>query len=372
MTENNFYIERNSPSDEEFFIHRIFVSNGDFVKKETLLAEVEGAKAVFEIYSDREGFFYTQYKNGEYVEIDSAFAIISKSEKNNVLETTEEIANEKNTINFSKPAKQYIIDNNLNIENELNSLSKLELVTVNDIKKIIQKSQESKRFEIEIKKENLDNWKILNSKKNREPLYIVGGGYGAYQVLDLIVDSEKYYLAGYFDDNINTKLDFLGINRLGSADEKSIINVLNEFEFKNVLISISNNPKFRSKFENLDKLGINLVTLVHSTVIIGSNTKIGKGSLIFAGVHIGPDTEIGSMSFISSNSTIEHHNNIGKAFCCGPNFSSSGIVEIGDLVRTGINVGIEPFIKIGSGVVLASGVIVSKNVESNEVVKYNK
>ena len=80
----------------------------------------------------------------------------------------------------------------------------------------------------------------------------------------------------------------------------------------------------------------------------------------------------GSGTTISSNSTIEHHNKIGVAFCCGPSFSTSGIVEIGNLVRTGINVGIEPFVKIGDEVVLASGTIITKNVENFEIIKSNK
>mgnify|MGYP006261405919 FL=1 len=78
------------------------------------------------------------------------------------------------------------------------------------------------------------------------------------------------------------------------------------------------------------------------------------------------------MSFISSNSTIEHHNLIGKGFCCGPGFSTSGIVQIGDFVRTGINVGVEPFLKIGNEVVIASGAIITKNIEDKTIVKLNK
>ena len=52
MSKNEIFIERNSPSDDEFFIHKIYINNGEFVKKDILLAEVEGAKAIFEIYSD--------------------------------------------------------------------------------------------------------------------------------------------------------------------------------------------------------------------------------------------------------------------------------------------------------------------------------
>ena len=373
MTENKIFIERNSPSDEEFFIHQIYVSNGEFVKKDTLLAEVEGAKAVFEIYSDEEGYFYTDFKNGDYVDISDAFALISDKEISKDKQTTEaeELLDYK-LLNLSKPAIKFVQDNKIDLESNMNDLSKLELITVDDLKKLINSSPKKERFEIKIKKENLKSWKELNSKEGKEPISVIGGGYGAYQVLELIIDSGEYYLEGYFDHSKNTKLDLLGIERLGNTDKEIIIKALEKYKVKNLIVAISNNPKLRSKFENLGKKDINLVTLIHSSAIIGNNVQIGEGSIVFGGVHIGPDSEIGKMSFISSNSTIEHHNLIGKAFCCGPNFSSSGIVEIGDFVRTGINVGVEPFLKIGKDVVLASGVIVTKNIEDNEIVKFNK
>ncbi len=373
MNNQNIYIERNSPSDEEFFLHQIYVSNGEYVKKDTLLAEVEGAKAVFELYSDDEGYFYTKFKNGDYIDIDTPLGIISKEEiETDLFEVENEKPSDLNSLNLSKPAEKYVKDYKINLDSHMDNLSKIELITVEDIKKTVSNSNKIERFEIQIKDENINSWKKLNIKEGREPLFIIGGGYGSYQVLELIIDSGKYFLEGYFDDNDDNKLDLLGIKKFGNADENSIIKALEEYKVKNITVAISNNPQIRSKFENLENNNINLVTLIHSSAIIGSNVKIGKGSIVFAGVHIGPDSEIGKMSFISSNSTIEHHNKIGKAFCCGPNFSSSGIVEIGDFVRTGINVGIEPFLKIGEGVVLSSGVIVTKNIEEKEIVKFNK
>ena len=64
-------------------------------------------------------------------------------------------------------------------------------------------------MKLKLKKENINSWKDLNSKEGKEPIFIIGGGYGAYQVLELIIDSGKYYLEGYFDDSKDTKLNLL-------------------------------------------------------------------------------------------------------------------------------------------------------------------
>jgi|TARA_Y100000389_G_scaffold192422_1_gene219842 acetyltransferase EpsM len=376
MNKNNIFIERNSPSDEEFLIHKIFVSNGDHVKKDTLLAEVEGAKTIFEIYSESEGYFYTKFQPGDYVNIETAFAIISKAKEsfNEAVSQTSEENNSEKKLNLSKPAKKYIDDQNIDLDPFINILKEIDLITVDDIKKTLNKNQDSNRFEVNITKNNIKNWQLkVKDTDNKEPIFIVGGGYGAFQVLDLILKTEKYYLEGYFDDsNKKTKLDLLNIKKFGDTSIKNIENALKPYEVKNLTIAISNNPKLRSKFKTLNKSGINLITLIHPSAVLGTNVEIGYGSTIFANVHIGCDTSIGEMSFISSNSTIEHHNKIGESFCCGPNFSTSGVVEVGDLVRTGINVGIEPFLKIGDNAVLASGVVVTKNINDSETLKLSK
>ena len=375
MSEEKIFIERNSPSDEEFLVHKIFVSNGEFVKTDTLLAEVEGAKAVFEIYSEREGYFFTKFQPGDYINIDTAFAVLSDTDEfkdKNISDKKEDIKT-NNSLNFSKPAEKYILENNIEMEPFHDDLINIDLITVEDIKKFLTPKNETSRFEIEIVDENINSWKEkIKNKENKEPIFIVGGGYGAYQVLELIIESDKYYPEGYFDDNENTKLDYLGIKNYGKTDIDNINETLKKYDSKNLTVAISNNPEIRAKFLTLKEHKINLTTLIHPSAVIGSNVKIGGGTTIFANVHIGPDTEIGEMSFISSNSTIEHHNKLGEAFCCGPNFSTSGIVEIGNLVRAGINVGIEPFLKIGNNVVLASGVIVTKSIEDGSVIKQNK
>tara|TARA_Y100000996_G_scaffold375823_1_gene326829 strand:- start:755 stop:1885 length:1131 start_codon:yes stop_codon:yes gene_type:complete len=373
MNKDNIFIERNSPSDEEFLIHKIFVSNGDHVKKDTLLAEVEGAKTVFEIYSEKEGYFYTKFQPGDYVSIETAFAIISQAKEdfNAAVPETKEGNDNKKRINLSKPAKKYIEDQNIDLKPFIDKFKEIDLITVDDIKNILIKNKGSNRFEVDISKKNIKNWQLkVKDIENKEPIFMVGGGYGSFQVLDLILKSEKYYLEGYFDDsNEKTKLDLLNIKNFGDTDIKNIENTLKSYKTKNLTIAISNNPKLRSKFKKLKKSGINLVTLIHPSAVIGTNVEIGYGTIIFANVHIGCDTSIGEMSFISSNSTIEHHNKIGESFCCGPNFSTSGVVEIGNLVRTGINVGIEPFLKIEDNAVLASGVIVTKNIKDSETLK---
>ena len=306
MSKNQIFIERNSPSDNEFFIHKIYINNGEFVKKDVLLAEVEGAKAVFEIYSENEGYFFTKHKAGDSIDMETPFAVITDDENYEESDNNQELTDKESIdlkLNLSKPAMKYIETKGIDIGALSTKLNDMELITVDDIKKLLKSSDS--RFEIEISDQNIEKWKYeLSIQEGREPLFIIGGGYGAYQVLDLIIKSKKYFVKGYFDDGEETKLDLLGIQKYGNTELKTINEALKSESIKNVTGAVSNNPKLRAKFVDLSEKDINIVTLIHPSAMIGQNTLVGEGSIIFANVHIGPDSEIGKMSFISSNSTI--------------------------------------------------------------------
>ena len=207
MSKNEIFIERNSPSDDEFFIHKIYINNGEFVKKDILLAEVEGAKAIFEIYSENEGYFFTKHKVGDYIDMETPFAVISDDENYDESVYKQELT-DKETIdlklNLSKPAMKYIETTGIDIETLATKLKDIELITVEDIKKLLKSSDS--RFEIEISEQNIKKWKHeLSIQEGREPLFIIGGGYGAYQVLDLIIKSKKYFTSYSWKQNIEIR-----------------------------------------------------------------------------------------------------------------------------------------------------------------------
>ena len=124
----------------------------------------------------------------------------AEEKKNNSLEGQ----STESSINLSKPAEKYVADNKIDIQSLTNFLSDIDLITIEDIKQVSKKNHKSERFEIEIKKENLESWGQLNKKEGKKPLFLIGGGYGAYQILDIIVTSSEFYLEGYFDDMSKT------------------------------------------------------------------------------------------------------------------------------------------------------------------------
>jgi acetyltransferase-like isoleucine patch superfamily enzyme len=84
---------------------------------------------------------------------------------------------------------------------------------------------------------------------------------------------------------------------------------------------------------------------------------------------LGPCTKIGNNNFLSSCVNLEHHNRLGSYCTFGPSVSTSGEVVIGDDVKFGTGIFIEPCVKIGENSVVASGAILVGAVPANSIVK---
>ena len=371
------FAERHSPSDEELICIAVFAKNGDLVQKGKVIFEVEGAKAIFEVASEEEGFFYSIIEEGDRFKVGQKIGYISKKEVADFAETlrdfVEEIkqipdVEENGDLNFSEPALEYL-RTSINKSHIINKLAgTVGLVTtamIKDIESILGKSSLSLSL---VEKEF---WSDYMKRNSSEEAYIfIGGGFGAIQTLDLLINRGSFMPIGYVSDLKENLIDQLGLPLLGDTTLESLKSITEKNKGAKYILTVGSSPTFRCRVAKVfSKLNIVLETLIHPTAIIGANVDIGAGTLIFGHVHIGTGSVIGEVSFISSNSSIEHHNKIGDGFCTGPNLNTSGGVTIGREVRFGMNIGIEPGVVVGHGCVVASGSVLTRDLADGSVLK---
>jgi hypothetical protein len=179
---NTIYAPQESVNDQFLSIISLFAKTGEFVKSDTLIAELETSKAVVEIRAEYDGYIYVLVEENTDIKIGSKMFefydapiehelkienIVVEKEQN----LTEQFAKVKTT--FSKAALKYIEENKIN-KDELNKFS---FVTTKDLLSKKETNEFDKISEIRINKikETNNSDKIIKSiskSKKREFEYL--------------------------------------------------------------------------------------------------------------------------------------------------------------------------------------------------------
>lgn len=192
----------------------------------------------------------------------------------------------------------------------------------------------------------------------RKKVIIIGAGGHAKVIADIIKASGDEII-GFLDDNKKFKNKII-------FDDKKVLGLLSETEinqYKDMyfIIGIGNN-KIRKKISRRFK-NINWYTAIHPNAIIGSNVKIGEGSVIMPGTVINICTKIGKHCIINTCSSLDHDNIIDNFVHISPGSHLAGDVQIGEGTWICAGVTIINNIKIEKNNIIGAGATVVKDIE---------
>lgn len=116
----------------------------------------------------------------------------------------------------------------------------------------------------------------------------------------------SFLIKGFIDDNLDALCGF--------ENYPPILGAISEYVPKNddVFVSSIGGDSRKKCMEKIIERGGEFIELIHNTVRIGTNAKLGKGNFIGAYTIIGPDTIIGDYNMIQSFTVIGHDARIGN------------------------------------------------------------
>lgn len=359
-------IEQINVSDDKYLLASIMVESGSFVRKGDIVYSVESSKATVDVEAPCDGyiFFSPDVEELEEYPVGCVVAQIVNSDQNpfemaNAITPSikEEVVDE---INEDKKERV--------VTERASSLIKLHGISLSEFTTSFVSEQDVIHA---IGKRDAAEWGYSSSVKR---VAIIGAGYGAVQVIDLIDCIKGYRPVMLFDDTPEKQSSSVfGIPVVGKIDFDAIKSRFFFGEFDYVINAISTNNSFRKKcFDELTKRGVPYCNLIHPSVVIGRNVNLGQGNIILPNSHIGACTVIGNDNFITAGASIEHHNEFGSHCTCGPCLMTSGLVKIGNVVRFGTGIFIEPHVNIGDNCLIASGTIITNNIPSNKIVRHQQ
>lgn len=195
----------------------------------------------------------------------------------------------------------------------------------------------------------------------KDKLIIVGAGGHGKVVADAAIKMNKWSSIIFFDDKCESQ-SVLGCKVIGNLEY--IGGYLVEHQ---VVIAVGNNEVRQDIVNRLSELDVEYATIIHPSSVIGLDTEIGDGSVVFAGAVINPDTTLGKHCIVNTSATIDHDNWIGDFVHLSPGSHTAGNVSMGDGVWLGIGACIKEGITIDANIIIGAGATVVKHLNEKGV-----
>lgn len=190
----------------------------------------------------------------------------------------------------------------------------------------------------------------------KDKLIIIGASGHGNVVADIAIKMNKWQSIVFLDDDQAIKIS-IGLEVIGKTADA--FTYKDEADF---FVAIGNNAVREKVQEKLIEDGLNVVSLIHPSAVIGTDVEIGIGSVVMAGVVVNSSTRIGKGCIINTSSSLDHDNVIEDYVHISPGVRTAGSVEIGKRTWVGIGSVISNNVNICSGCKVGAGAVVVKDI----------
>lgn len=190
------------------------------------------------------------------------------------------------------------------------------------------------------------------------------GASGHGKVVADIAAANDFGLIEFYDDKWPETTRLEDYRVVGTANDA----IQRESDYDHVVVAIGS-PEVRARIQT--KLSKTFPALVHPSVFVGANVKIGDGTVVMPGAIINSSTTIGKGVIINSAAVIEHDCIVGEFSHISPNAALAGGVHVGQYSWIGIGASVIQMVKIGSHVTVGAGAVVIRGVKNEQTVVGN-
>ncbi|SCX77380.1 acetyltransferase [Alkaliphilus peptidifermentans] len=190
----------------------------------------------------------------------------------------------------------------------------------------------------------------------KDKLIIIGASGHGKVVADIAIKMNKWQSIAFLDDDESIKIS-MRLEVIGKT--------ANAFTYKNeadFFVAIGNNAVREKVQEKLIEEGLNVVSLIHPSSVIGTDVEICIGTVVMAGVVINSSSRIGKGCIINTSSSLDHDNVIEGYVHISPGTSLAGTVKVGKGSWLGIGSIVSNNVNICSGCKVGAGAVVVKDI----------
>lgn len=365
-------------NEDSAMLVRWMVDEGTAVKKGQLVCEIETTKSTVEIEAEADGFLVPIAPAGASQQVGAPIAVIKTdlaADHAHLLSADGTPAKEAEK-RWTK--KAFIVARRLGIDIEAlakakpgTTLTEADVLAAQDGAPSPAPAQPAERAApAPAAPQPVAPRAYLGLGQHFERVLLIGGAGGAGAIaVEAILRTSHQRPAGIIDTNPKTHGQTIhGVPVLG--DRTSIPALWAEGRFDGAIILFTDDIDDRAElFDSLVGEGVRMTNVIDPSVSIRSDVKMGVGNTIMSNGFIAAGAEIGNNNFFASHNVIEHHSTVGDHNAFGPRCTACGRVTIGNFIRFGMHVGIEPYLTVGDRCIVASGTTLTASVPAGTIVK---
>lgn len=138
--------------------------------------------------------------------------------------------------------------------------------------------------------------------------------------------------------------------------------------FQGVVIAIGNNGIRMARQQELEKAGLNVVSVVHPSAVISLYAVVGAGSVVFANAVVNACASVGAGCVVNTGAVVEHDCLVGDFSHLSPNAVLAGGVSVGRQVWVGACASVKQLVVLGDEVTVGMGSVVLRDVPAGQTV----
>jgi len=197
---------------------------------------------------------------------------------------------------------------------------------------------------------------------------LIGGGGHCRSCIDVIEAEGKYKIAGIVNQSGGSREQTLGYDVLG--DDEDMPELLKKPPNALITVGQIKSADLRRKlFEQVQRLGFVLPTIISPRAYVSKNASLGIGTIVMHDALVNTGAKIGNNCILNTKSLVEH-DAIVEDHC---HISTSGVVNGGTVIREktfiGSNTITKEYITVGKNSFIGGGLRVVSDVRENTLMK---
>ena len=184
-------------------------------------------------------------------------------------------------------------------------------------------------------------------------------------LIDSLKAQEEFKLVGIIDSVLEIGSNFYGYKVIGRQNE--LEKLTQEYQFQSGIVALGDNY-LREKvvLEILkQKADFDFINVFSPNACISETATIGVGNVIMPGVIVNSEAIIGNHCIVNTSSSLEHNCIMEDYSSLSPGVTTGGYLKLGRYSALSLGVIVFDRLTIGDNVVVGSGSLVTKDLESN-------